>query len=989
MPLLNWSAHFETGHEEIDRQHRYLVDRLNEIAPILARADKQKPDGIGALFEQLSDYADQHFATEERLMAHWKVDPRQIARHHESHRRFVTEIREMASAYLTGEGIRGRELLRFIVQWTVFHILGEHQAPSRQGNCMVTGTAPAPAAEFDAVGDCMADPPRQALCEALIDMYAAFSEKSELQERRINELASRLQIIADHTVDWETWIDPAGRYVYCSPSSESMTGHAPAEYINDPNLLLHIVHPDDVTAVTEHFTSHVSDSVHPQHSLVFRVRHASGAWRWLEHVCRPIYGDDGMHLGRRASTRDVTDRFLLQQHLTDALAAAEKSTRSKSTFLSNMSHEIRTPLNAVIGSAMLMLQDIQEPRQRTRLERIATSSQQLLSLINDILDLAKIEAGRVVLETVDFEIAKVIETVAGQTEERLLAKGLTWHTDIDPALPRRLNGDPLRLGQILTNFVSNAVKFTERGRIDLRVSLVGRGESGLHLRFEVTDTGCGFDPAKAEAIFMPFEQEDGSTTRKHGGTGLGLAICRQLAHLMGGEVGATSQPRHGSTFWLEASLHEACNKSIPGQEISLKGKRAILIGDDDGEMDRVGQLLKQSGMFVQHAETMLLATKRIEVAADSGRPYEFMVCVAGGEIAPQFIEADFHARLKPLMTSDRRLYRLLATRIDRTTNESLERCTGLFEAVIPLPVEGSYLADTCHRLLTGTDGEAAPHGAPSSGVASGLPGDLSAYATRRLLLVEDNPINQEVMLDILASAGLGADVAVNGQEALKMVEARRYDLILMDMQMPVMGGVEATRAIRRMASYGETPILAMTANAFDSDRQACMDAGMNDHLAKPVAPEILYAALRHWLPEPAADALDATAPPSPARQMPINDAEIALPEIDGVDTAAGLRFLRGKRARYRQMLERLVKDHLHDPIALRENICSCNFVEARRIAHSLKGASAMLGAEAIRDIASDIEVRIRAGNLPEAEEEMNGLLADLARTLSELKHALP
>lgn len=209
MPLLTWSPPFETGHEDIDRQHRDLVNQLNEIAPLLTIAGKKEPDGVGAMLEQLCDDADRHFATEERLMAHWKVDPGQIARHHESHRRFVTEVREMASAYLAGEGIRGRELLRFIVQWTVFHILGEHQALSRQANCAVAGMAPAPA--FDAIGDGMTDPPRQALCEALIDMYADFSEKSELHERRINELASRLQIIADHTVDWETWIDPAGR----------------------------------------------------------------------------------------------------------------------------------------------------------------------------------------------------------------------------------------------------------------------------------------------------------------------------------------------------------------------------------------------------------------------------------------------------------------------------------------------------------------------------------------------------------------------------------------------------------------------------------------------------------------------------------------------------------------------------------------------------------------------------------------------------------
>ncbi|MEF8755116.1 MAG: PAS domain S-box protein [Accumulibacter sp.] len=596
-------------------------------------------------------------------------------------------------------------------------------------------------------------------------------------------------------------------------------------------------------------------------SLPDRHGYPPGHAHLIRHLGVPIVENEQVRVlfgvGNKATDYDHSDerelqligddlwRIVMRRRADAALAvakdAAEAASRAKSTFLANMSHEIRTPLNAILGMTYLARRRASDEKLRQQLDKIGAAADHLLGVVNDVLDLSKIEAGQLQLAQSEFAIDEIVAQVFVLIGDGARAKGLALISEVDPLLGR-LRGDALRLGQILINFAGNALKFTDRGSITLRVQAVEEAAGAWRVRFEVEDTGPGIEPTEQERLFRDFEQGDSSTTRQFGGSGLGLSINRRLVQLMGGTLGVRSQPGQGSTFWFV----------IP-----------------------------------------------------------------------------------------------------------LEKCGGTPPPAAP----GEPLADP----------------APEQSAEQAL---AQRHSGARLLLAEDNPINREVTLGLLQEIGLLVDVAHDGAEAVELARRTAYDLILMDVQMPVLDGLDATRSIRAMAGGEHVPILAMTANAFEEDRLRCLDAGMSDHVGKPVDPEVLFATILRWLAGRSAPAAPAAA--DPAAEVATDLAQ-RLAAIPGFDPHLGLERVRGRSDTYLRLLRRFAESVAEEGGDLRRCLAAGDRVAACRLAHSLRGAAGALGAAHLQMLAAELEDALRAGR---SAAETGRLLAEVEAAQGALSVAL-
>jgi signal transduction histidine kinase/CheY-like chemotaxis protein/ligand-binding sensor domain-containing protein len=649
------------------------------------------------------------------------------------------------------------------------------------------------------------------------------------------------------------------------------------------------------------------------------------------------------------------------EELARAQHAAEASTRAKSEFLANMSHEIRTPMNAILGMSYLALQTGLDARQRNYVDKVHRAAESLLGIINDILDFSKIEAGRLEIEDIPFKLGDVLDQLATLVGMRAEEKGLELLFALPPELPTALVGDPSRLGQVLLNLSNNAVKFTERGEVTVAVAERGRQGERVTLRFEVRDTGIGLAPDARARLFQPFTQADASTSRRYGGTGLGLAICRHLVERMGGEIGVDSEPGRGSCFHFSVPFGLQPDAAPALQDAELRGMRVLVVDDHPVARELLRTLATAFGLQAETAAEGAAALQVVAQADAQDRPFRLLLL---DWHMPGLDGIDCLERLGHAAGRHAPPTVLMVTAFGRDEAERQLAARGLRVAgLLPKPVTPSGLLDACANAL------GRPRAGPSRNEQRQelLQARQAGLAGARILLVEDNPINQELARDLLNRAGIVVNIAGDGQEALAILGRERFDAVLMDCQMPVMDGYEATRALRRRPELKDLPVIAMTANAMAGDRQKVLQAGMNDHVAKPIRVDDLFATLARWvhpaLPAPAPDP-----PPS-------------------LDMRAGVAALMGDEALYRRLLA-MFREREIDFVARFRVACEQGDGEApMRCAHNLKSVAGTLGMPALQRAAAALEeacrLRVQAAALEPLLQAVQRQLAPVLASLHE------
>jgi PAS domain S-box-containing protein len=754
-------------------------------------------------------------------------------------------------------------------------------------------------------------------------------------EARQREAEQRFQAIFRSPINLLYLHDLEGRFIDANDTALSLLG-----YTRDEIRSLHLrdlLEPEDLPRAHERVQAILEHGVDVG-AHEFRVRARSGARLWLE-TSGVRMDRDGAPYAILGTARELTQRKQVEEALRRAVSAeklareeADRANRAKSDFLANMSHEIRTPMTGVITLSRLLL-DMELPSEAWDFAvDIHASATGLKQILDDVLDVSKIEAGKLELQELDFDLRWSLASVDRLFRPRAEAKGLRYALAVDPDVPTRLRGDPGRLRQVLTNLVGNAIKFTDEGEVMVRVSLDASGQERVLLRFTVSDTGPGLPKERSAEVFDAFVQLD-AAQRVHGGTGLGLAIARRLAEMMGGRIGFESVRGQGSTFWFTASLGRqpvATEEAPPAAD--LEGRRVLVVSDLGRTRDELQQMLEELGCRAEASDDVAAAVQRLRASHAAGQRFDaalvsLLMPGRGGRALSRQVEEDEALHGTPLV---------LVTSTGMPGEPAIFQKLG-FAGYLTEPVSAEELRGCLARALAGERDVSVPIMTRHS---------LREQGDHRILLAEDNAINRKAITRMLELAGFRLDAVADGAQALAALERERYDLVLMDVRMPVMDGLEATRRIRDPGSAvrrHDLPIVALTAGAMDSDRERCREAGMDDYLAKPVTRRALVEALRRHL------GLASPPPPAPS---PKGDPREVYDRADVLDRIDGNE----------ELLAELVADFLATGpelvAAVRAALDRESARELEHAAHALKGTAGLLGAARLQKAAQALE---RAG----------------------------
>jgi two-component system, sensor histidine kinase and response regulator len=795
------------------------------------------------------------------------------------------------------------------------------------------------------------------------------SRQLEQMQHQAEEL-NRINLLADSALDltkagyWHVPLDGSGWY----NSSERAV-----RIYGDPPSLEHRYHLDFWAAnvragdeaaakiAVENFAAAVTGTIPVYDATYAYKRPLDGRVVWIHSLGHVVKDANGKPTDIYGVTQDITEFKRLETELRLAMQKADDATKAKSAFLANMSHEIRTPMNAIIGLSYLALKTPLNPKQRDYVRKVHNAGTSLLSIINDILDFSKIEADKLDIETTDFQLDEVISTVTTLTAQKAHDKGLEFLIHVAPAIPDQLLGDPLRLGQILTNFVNNAIKFTERGEIGLDIDLLERTGEKVQLKFSVRDTGIGMTREQAAKLFQPFSQADMSTTRKHGGTGLGLSISRKLAELMGGLIWSESEPGVGSTFnftiWLQVGSTTGSEKIIPEELSRLR----VLIVDDNA----IAREVLQEPLNAVASRVDTVASGKEALAAikenDLAEPYD-IVFMDWRMPGMDGLETSRHIKSNETLRHQPAI--VLVTAFGREeVREEAERLQ--LDGFLVKPVTKSTIVDTLVNMFA-HEGEAA--------IVTTEAKQAMRLRGARILLTEDNDINQQIAVELLEGTGATVTVANNGREAVEILsdgpQPPPFDVVLMDLQMPEMDGYQATAKLRSDARFAALPIIAMTAHATIEERERCLVSGMNDHISKPIDPGALFETVaRYYRSAPGKSAsvpvmAKTSDPVVKTAGIPVIESRAdntEIPTVEGLDSAEGLLRVAGNRKLYLKLLRQFSVQQSDAPAQITELLKAADRPAAERAAHTVKGVAGNLGVKPVQLAAGELEKAIHDG----------------------------